>query len=201
MPASRFLKIVQEMGQNSSAVSTCQFLLPGTTLYIAFHDGGRDGPNTAYENETETRQELLALAAPFFISILARLVTCDLFQDVAQKYPRWMENIITRNTVQSNTQYMEFMTLSHTWSDNQWDAPAFNLFCQKLNRELGSLLTACHIIPAPLAELKLVVQEVCEENAHNVSDIGYKFGHMRIFSLVAHFLTLVPLSLQKKSFP
>ena len=33
MPASRFLKIVQETGQNSSAVSTCQFLLPGTTLY------------------------------------------------------------------------------------------------------------------------------------------------------------------------
>ena len=33
MPASRFLKIVQETGQNSRAVSTCQFLLPGTTLY------------------------------------------------------------------------------------------------------------------------------------------------------------------------
>jgi len=33
MPASRFLKIVQETGQNSSAVSTCQFLLRGTTLY------------------------------------------------------------------------------------------------------------------------------------------------------------------------
>ena len=32
MPASRFLKIVQETGQNSSAVATCQFLLPGTTL-------------------------------------------------------------------------------------------------------------------------------------------------------------------------
>ena len=34
MPASRFLKIVQETGQNSSAVSTGQFLLPGTTLYV-----------------------------------------------------------------------------------------------------------------------------------------------------------------------
>jgi len=34
MLASRFLKIVQETGQNSSAVSTCQFLLPGTTLYL-----------------------------------------------------------------------------------------------------------------------------------------------------------------------
>ena len=34
MPASRILKIVQETGQNSSAVSTCQFLLPGTTLYV-----------------------------------------------------------------------------------------------------------------------------------------------------------------------
>ena len=37
MPASRFLKIVQETGQNSSAVSTCQFLLPGTTLYNRTH--------------------------------------------------------------------------------------------------------------------------------------------------------------------
>jgi len=99
------------------------------------------------------------------------------FQDVVQKYPRWMENTFTRNTVQSNMQYMEFMTLSHTWSENQWDAPPFNLFCQKPHRELGSLLTACDIIPAPLAALKLVVQEVCEENAHNISDIGYKFGH------------------------
>jgi len=32
MPVSRFLKIVQETGQTSNAVSTCQFLLPGTTL-------------------------------------------------------------------------------------------------------------------------------------------------------------------------
>ena len=37
MPASRFSKIVQETGQNSSAVSTCQFLLPGTTLYLEDH--------------------------------------------------------------------------------------------------------------------------------------------------------------------
>ena len=41
MPASRFLKIVQETGQNSSAVSTCQFLLPGTTLYGSSGDPAR----------------------------------------------------------------------------------------------------------------------------------------------------------------
>jgi len=147
------------------------------TAYSAFHDGGHDGLNTAYANETDTRQELLELAAPFFTSILARFVTVAQFEDVVQRYPRWMENIFTRNTVESNAQYMEFMTLSHTWLDNHWDSPAFNLFCQKLHRELGSLVTACDIVRPPLAELKLVVQEVCEENEHNVSDIGYKFGH------------------------
>jgi len=147
------------------------------TAYSAFHDGGHDGLNAAYANETETRQELLVLAAPFFTSILARFVTLAQFEDVVQRYPRWMENIFTRNTVESNAQYMEFMTLSHTWRDNHWDSPAFNLFCQKLHRELGSLVTACDIVRPPLAELRLVVQEVCEENEHNVSDIGYKFGH------------------------
>jgi len=167
--------IVDERGRMRDAKAELTML--EKTAYCAFHDGGGDGLNTAYEKETETRQELLALAAPFFTTILARLVTLEQFQDVAHQYPRWIENIFTRNTVQSNAQYMEYMTLSHTWSDNQWDTPAFNLFCQKLHRELGSLVTACQIVPAPLAELKLVVQEVCEENTYNVSDIGYKFGH------------------------
>jgi len=34
MPASRFLKIVKKPAKFQSAVSMCQFLSPGTTVYL-----------------------------------------------------------------------------------------------------------------------------------------------------------------------
>jgi len=34
MPASRFLKIVKKSAKFQPAVSMCQFLSPGTTLYV-----------------------------------------------------------------------------------------------------------------------------------------------------------------------
>ena len=35
---------------------------------------------------------------------------------------------------------------------------------------------ACEIIPGTLAELKMIVQHVSEENLFDISEIGYKFG-------------------------
>jgi len=37
MPASRFLKIVKKLAKFQSAVSMCQFLSPGTLLYVDIH--------------------------------------------------------------------------------------------------------------------------------------------------------------------
>ena len=46
MPASRFLKLVKKPAKFQSAVSMCQFLSPGTTLYelsrCTVADGERD---------------------------------------------------------------------------------------------------------------------------------------------------------------
>jgi len=55
--------------------------------------------------------------------------------------------------------------------------PSLQPFFQKLHKELGLLLIACDIIPAGVAKLKVVVQNVSEANLYKISDIGYKFGH------------------------
>ena len=79
-------------------------------------------------------------------------------------------------------EYMDFMTLSPAWNHGQWNEVAFVLFCQKLHRELRSLLIACEIIRVPgrLAELKLIVQGVLEENLFDISQIGYKFSQTKV---------------------
>jgi len=141
-------------------------------MYIVFHE-----PNDMYEIETETRQELLTLATEYFTDILTRFTSHKELELVIEKYPRWMENIFTRNTNVSNMEYMEFMTLSHVWSMNQWDSLPFNLFCQKLHMQLSMLLVACEITPCGLAEFALMVQDASQGNLYNISEIGYKFGH------------------------
>jgi len=144
--------------------------------YIVLQDNQQGKTNSIYEIETETRQELLALATPYMTTILSRFITCSEFDEVTAKYPRWMENIFTRNTVESNIEYMEYLTLAPAWYHGQWNEVAFSLFCQKLHRELSSLVMACEIIPGTLAELKMIVQHVSEENLFDISEIGYKFG-------------------------
>jgi len=144
--------------------------------YIVLQDNQQGKNNTIYEIETETRQELLALATPYMTTILSRFITCSEFDEVTVKYPRWMENIFTRNTVESNNEYMEFMTLAPAWHHGHWNGVAFGLFCQKLHRELSSLVMACGVIPGTLGELKMIVQHVSEENLFDISEIGYKFG-------------------------
>ena len=118
--------------------------------------------NTIYELETRTRQELLNRITPYFTQIMQYLTTPAELELLNQRYPRWIENIFTRNTIRSNYVYMESMTLCPTWASNNWNNIAFNMFCQKLYDEMTALLQACRILPKTFVDFKFVVRVVTQ---------------------------------------
>ena len=145
-------------------------------LYIQFHDKGLYGINDIYELETETRQELRVLIDPYATAIIARMVNPNEFKILHEKFPRWVENIFTRNSIQSNTEYFEYMTLSYSWNNNDWNNQGFNMFCEKLYRELGQLVLACGFVLKDFMAFKLVVRIVSRGSFDKISQMGYVFG-------------------------
>jgi hypothetical protein len=146
-------------------------------MYIALQNEVHFEKNTIYEDETQTRQELLTLAAPYFNTLLLRFTVLEDFEAIVGKYPLWVENVFTRNTIRSNMDYMEYMTASHLWLMNEWDNPYFNYFCEKLHSDFCKMLMACHIKPHNLETLRLIVKTVSIENQHNINEIGNWFGY------------------------
>jgi len=146
-------------------------------MYLALQNEVDNAKNLIYEDETHSRQELLAVAAPYFTSLLIMFTVADEYNIVVTKYPLWVENVFTRNTIKTNLVYMEYMTGSHIWPDNEYDNPYFNLFCEKLHLDFSKILLACGIKPGDLETLKSIVQAVSIENQHNISEIGFKFGY------------------------
>jgi len=146
-------------------------------IYLALQNEVDNESNLIYEDETESRQDLLAVAAPYFTSLLIMFTVAQEYNIVVAKYPLWVENVFTRNTIKTNLVYMEYMTGSHIWSTNHYDNPYFNFFCEKLHLDFSKILIACEIIPADLETLKLIVQTVSIENQYNISEIGFKFGY------------------------
>jgi len=145
-------------------------------LYINFHDRGVFGVNDIYELETNTRQELLVLMDPYATAIIARMVDPNEFNILHEKFPRWVENIFTRNSIESNMEYFEYMTLAYSWSMNDWNNQGFNLFCDKLYRELGQLVLACGFVLIELIDFKSVVRAVSRGRHVKISQMGYVFG-------------------------
>ena len=146
-------------------------------MYLALQNEVDHAKNLIYEDETYSRQELLAVAAPYFTSLLTMFTVAKEYDIVVAKYPLWVENVFTRNTIKTNLVYMEYMTGSHIWPNNEYDNPYFNLFCEKLHLDFSKILLACGIKPGDLETLKSIVQTVSIENQHNISEIGYKFGY------------------------
>jgi hypothetical protein len=138
------------------------------SIYEAFQD--RIAPNTIYEIETDSRQALLRLLTPYLRTIVQFLTTPFQFEKIQRRYPRWIENIFTRNTLASNSQYMEYMTLSHMWHQNNWNNPSFNFFCDKLHRELGRLLHANRVEIKEIQEFKTIVRAVSQQAGWHVFD-------------------------------
>jgi len=145
-------------------------------MYLALQNEVDHANNLIYEDETDSRQELLTVAAPYFTSLLIMFTNAKEYNIVVAKYPLWVENVFTRNTIKTNLVYMEYMTAEHIWSTNQYDNPYFNFFCDKLHLDFSKILIACEIMPADVETLKSIVQTVSIENQHNISEIGFKFG-------------------------
>jgi len=146
-------------------------------MYIALQNELDNEKNLIYEDETDTRQELLAVAAPYFTELLERFTDAKEYNIVVTKYPLWVENVFTRNTIKTNLVYMEYLTASHIWSSNQYDNPYFNFFCEKLHLDFGKILRACEIEPGNLETLKSIIQNVSIEDQHKISEIGWWFGY------------------------
>ena len=146
-------------------------------MYLALQNEVDHEKNSIYEDETYSRQELLAVAAPYFTSLLTMFTVAKEYDIVVAKYPLWVENVFTRNTIKTNLVYMEYMTGSHIWPNNEYDNPYFNLFCEKLHLDFSKILLACGIKPGDLETLRSIVQTVSIENQHNISEIGFKFGY------------------------
>jgi len=146
-------------------------------LYFALQNEVDNEKNLIYEDETHSRQELLTLATPYFTTLLMRFTVPKEFDIIVAKYPLWVENVFTRNTIKSNMLYMEYMTGSHIWSTNQYDNLYFNYFCEKLHLDFSTILIACEIMPGDLETLKSIVQTVSIGNQHNITEIGNKFGY------------------------
>ena len=156
-------------------------------VYEAFQD--RITPNTVYEIETDTRQALLRLLTPYFTRIVQFLTTPFQFEQIQSDYPWWIKNIFTRNTVASNSQYMEYMTLSHVWNQYNWNNPQFNFFCDKLHRELGRLLHANEVVMKDIEDFKTIVRVISQQGGWLVFDaisnswvsqidaMGWHFGY------------------------
>jgi len=156
-------------------------------VYEAFQD--RITPNTIYEIETDTRQALLRLLTPYFTRIVQFLTTPFQFEQIQSDYPWWIKNIFTRNTEASNSQYMEYMTLSHVWNQYNWNNPQFNFFCDKLHRELGRLLHANEVVMKDIEEFKTIVRVISQQGGWIVFDaisnswvsqidaMGWHFGY------------------------
>ena len=146
-------------------------------MYLALQNEVDHANNLIYEHETNSRQELLTVAAPYFTSLLILFTNAKEYNIVVAKYPLWVENVFTRNTIKTNLVYMEYMTGSHIWPDNEYDNLHFILFCEKLHLDFSKILLACGIKPGDLETLKSIVQTVSIENQHNISDINFKFGY------------------------
>jgi len=146
-------------------------------MYLALQNEVDHAKNLIYEDETDSRQELLTEAAPYLTSLLIMFTVAKEYNVVVAKYPLWVEIVFTRNTIKTNMVYMEYMTGSHIWSTNRYDNPYFNFFCEKLHLDFSKILIACEIMPGDLETLKSIVQTVSVENQHNISEIGFKFGY------------------------
>jgi hypothetical protein len=146
-------------------------------MYIAMQNEVEFEKNMIYEDETQTRQELLNIAAPYFTKLLMRFTIPKEFNVITEKYPLWVENVFTRNTIRSNMQYMEYMTCSRLWRINEWDTPYFNYFCEKLHLDFCKVLMACEIKGDDLETLRSIVKKVSIENQHNIYEIGNWFGY------------------------
>ena len=148
--------------------------------------------NTIYELETRTRQELLDKITPYFTQIMQYLTTPVELELLNQRYPRWIENIFTRNTIRSNHVYMESMTLCPTWASNNWNNIAFDMFCQKLYCEMKALLQACRVLSKTFVGFKYAVRVVAQiggwrspdpslaQQISKIYEMGNLFGSKRI---------------------
>jgi len=119
-------------------------------------------PNTEYELETLARQELLAAIAPYFTQIMQYLTTPTELELLNVRFPRWIENIFTRNTRASKRIYTQSMMGVSAWADNGWNAECFNVFCSALSSEINALLLACGVMVKSLSDFKFVVQVVTQ---------------------------------------
>jgi len=139
--------------------------------------------NTIYELETRTRQELLNRITPYFTQIMQYLTTPAELELLNQRYPRWIENIFTRNTIQSNCVYMESMTLCPTWASNNWNNIAFDMFCQKLYYEMNALLQACRFLPKTFLDFKFVVRVVTQIGGWRTPDPSLRHQISKIYEM------------------
>ena len=133
-------------------------------IYLAFQLNRHSdvAPNTVYELETRTRQELLMAITPYFTQIIQYLTTPAELQLLNRKFPRWIENIFTRNTRASNRIYMESMMGVGGWAKKGWNSECFNVFCSTFSSEINALLRAGGITVKPFNDFKYVVRVVTQ---------------------------------------
>ena len=146
-------------------------------MYLALQNEVDHAKNLIYEDETYSRQELLAVAAPYFTSLLTMFTVAKEYDIVVAKYPLWVENVFTRNTIKTNLFFMEHMTCSKSWPENDYDNRYFNPFCEKLHLDFKKILVECKIEPGDLETLKSIIRNVSIEDQHKISEIGWWFGY------------------------
>jgi len=129
-------------------------------IYLAFQLNRRCvvAPNTMHELETRTRQELLVVITPYFTQIMQYLTTPAELELLNQRFPRWIENIFTRNTRASNRVYMESMMGGGGWAENGWNGECYNVFCFTFSSEINALLRAGGVTVKSFNNFKYVVQ-------------------------------------------
>jgi len=161
-------------------------------MYTPFHiqhpiEYENPSENTIYELETRTRQELLNKITPYFTQIMQYMTTPAELERLNHRFPRWIENIFTRNTIRSNHVYMESMTLCHTWASNNWNNVAFDMFCRKLYVEMRALLLECYVDEKTFDDFKYVVRVVTEIGGWRLPDISLAHYVSKIYAMGISF--------------
>jgi len=133
-------------------------------IYLPLQFRSRVDNNEIYEIETEARQYLLYHIAPFVNDIVCLYLCPNLFDRLNNQYPRWIENIFTRKSPQSNEIMFNVFTNGDLWPQNNWSNEYFRRFCRLMQAELALLFEALGIPYIDVRLMKNCIRKVIEEN-------------------------------------
>jgi len=133
-------------------------------IYLPLQFRSRDDNNEIYECESEARQHLLYHITPFVNDIVCLYLCQPLFDRLNNQYPRWIENIFTRKSANSNDIMFDVFTSSELWPQNDWSNEYFRRFCRLMRAELALLFKVLGIPYIDVHRMRNCIRKVIEEN-------------------------------------